>query len=158
MAAAKKVEVCCVCHATVPSRNRRTLNPEGGESNRRVISFLVTYMDSIKPGPTCYICRPCFAEAERGSKAVESGVNTINSFRAKLNLQPASAIIQLPTPQESDDELATPKHDFSHAPQSSQSPSPSRKRKRVQASFIRDIKGVTTITMGETNLAHARLV
>ena len=51
-----------------------------------------------------------------------------------MNLQPASAIIQLPTPQESDDELATPKQDFSHAPQSSQSPSPSRKRKRVQAS------------------------
>lgn len=90
------------------------------------------------PGPSCFMCRRCFVDAEKAAKCLDSGITMVNSFRYKLKLQPAIGIVQLntnpgPVSTSSDSEASLATSEVPHPP-TTQSHTPSTLRKRKSTS------------------------
>jgi hypothetical protein len=78
--------MCYVCGCALPSssRSRRSLDSKA-EQNKSVVAFLEKYVTvvPISTGVRRYVCKPCFAQADRARRDVEHAEAVINSLRAK---------------------------------------------------------------------------
>jgi len=122
--------VCCsLCSKQLSSGDRRTLNPNAGDVNRRVVECLSTFVfEEPLPqfGPKCYVCRSCFNDGSKVERMIQSAQYTINHIRKNTG----SNDIRLVASESQECDIAITSTSKANDPVPSTSSTPPKKRAR----------------------------